>query len=188
MLGVVVLVWGYYVLGNREAKNITIGFLGGGGLESKTVLPLGEGQVVESAGFDAKKYTHTVLGFSFEYLKGYSISSFGNYFDSNGETILLQKEGGGSGLQVLITPFDEEVSLTVSRIKKDLPKLSVLEPVEFTVDGKVKAVTFVSNNNLDTGKSFEAWFVYRRNLYQVSSAEESKELFEKVIKTWMLQE
>jgi hypothetical protein len=115
------------------------------------VLPIGEGQTVKNVGFSNKEYKHSILGFSFEYTKEYSISSFGNYFDSNGETILLQDKENTKGLQILITPFDENIDLTINRIKKDLPKLSVLDGNEQYIGNgsiKVQVVIFKSNNKI----------------------------------------
>lgn len=190
LLALVLLVWGFLSFkggdGNSPINNLL-------GTESNKTeeLPLGEGQTVTNIAGGDKEYKHTVLGFSFNYSKDYSISSFGNFFDSNGETILLQNTGGVQGLQILVTPFDEDISLTAKRIKKDLPSLSVVNEKEIQIGGgdiKVQAVTFESSNNLSTGKSIEGWFVYRKNLYQISSSEISKDLFEKVISTWKLEE
>jgi hypothetical protein len=184
------LVWAFFALKNNDGdKNIINNIFEVNNNES--VLPIGEGQTVKNVGFSNKEYKHSILGFSFEYTKEYSISSFGNYFDSNGETILLQDKENTKGLQILITPFDENIDLTINRIKKDLPKLSVLDGNEQYIGNgsiKVQVVIFKSNNNLTTGKSIEAWFVYRGNLYQVSSLESSSELFDDIIKTWKLEE
>ncbi len=184
---IAILLWVYFSFG-KEKNSFLPGILGGENITER--VPLGEGQSVENVSFGEKKYKHTLLGFSFNYLKDYNISSFGNFFDSNGETVLLQEGSGEQGLQILITPFDEDISLTAKRIKKDLPTLSVIEEKEIQLgqDIKVQAVVFQSNNNLTTGKSLEAWFVYRNNLYQVSSLESSKELFDKVINSWKLEE
>jgi hypothetical protein len=187
LIVIAILLWAYFSFG-KEKNSFLPGILGGKNITER--VPLGEGQSVENVSFGEKRYKHTLLGFSFNYLKDYNISSFGNFFDSNGETVLLQKGSGEQGLQILITPFDEDISLTAKRIKKDLPTLSVIEEKEIQLgqDIKVQAVVFQSNNNLTTGKSLEAWFVYRNNLYQVSSLESSKELFDKVINSWKLEE
>mgnify|MGYP001575498671 CR=1 FL=1 len=146
--------------------------------------PLAEGQTVTDSG-SQKKFNHSILGFSFLYNKDYSISSFGNYFDSNGQTILLQKDSI-QGLQILITPFDEDISLTGSRIKKDLPSL-VMQNIKEELIGETNVVIFESTNNLSTGKSLEGWFIYRKNLYQISSSLEASELFQGIINKWQWQ-
>ena len=189
LLIIVLIIWLVFSFGkNKDVAKITDLFNVEGA--NSEVLPLGEGQVVTDVSFNDKQYKHTILGFGFTYPKEYSISSFGNFFDSTGETVLLQKADKVQGLQVLITPFDEDIDLTIKRIKKDLPTLSVLEGKEVQIgsESKVQSVVFSSDNNLTTGKSLEAWFVYRRNLYQISGGEDSKELFDKVISSWKLEE
>ncbi len=188
LLCVVCIIWGFFALKKDGSKSVIDSLLIN---TSSEAMPLGEGQTVKDLTFGGKEYKHGLLGFSFKYPKEYTISSFGNFYDSNGETILLQNEDKSRGLQVLITPFDEDTSLTLKRIKKDLPTLSVLEGVESEVGNsskKVAIVTFKSTNNLSSGKSLEAWFIYRNNLYQVSSLEASKELFDELIKTWIFEE
>lgn len=189
LLSLLCIIWVFFVFKKDDGKSVIDSFTQSNA--SSEVLPLGEGQTIKDLTFGGKEYTHIQLGFSFKYPKEYTISSFGNFYDSNGETILLQNEDKSRGLQVLITPFDEDTSLTLNRIKKDLPSLSVLEGVETEIgsDGKkVAVVTFKSTNNLSNGKSLEAWFIYRNNLYQVSSLEASKELFDELIKTWIFEE
>ncbi len=190
LLLLVIVVWIFLSYdNNKDGSKVTDIFKTGDVVEE--VLPLGEGQKVVDASFGLKQYRHTILGFGFDYPKEYSISSFGNFYDSTGETVLLQKADKVQGLQVLVTPFDEDVSLTIKRIKKDLPTISMSEEREIQVgqdEKKVQIVIFRSSNSLSTGKSIEGWFVYNKNLYQVSSPEDSKDLFDKVISTWKLEE
>ncbi len=183
------MVWGFFSFKIDNGSSVLSGLLNTE--KDPAYLPLGEGQTVEDLNFSSKEYKHSILGFSFIYPKEYSISSFGNFFDLSGETILLQNKENSSGLQVLVTPFDEDIALTLKRIKKDLPSLSVLDGMEQEIgaaDVKVQAVVFKSDNNLTTGKSIEAWFVYRKNLYQISSPDMSVGLFQDIIKTWKLEE
>lgn len=189
LLSLVCIIWAFFAFKKDGGKSVIDSLTQTN--TSTEIFPLGEGQTVKDLTFGGKEYKHALLGFGFKYPKEYTISSFGNFYDSNGETILLQNEDKSRGLQVLITPFDEDITLTLKRIKKDLPSLSVLEGVETEIgdDGKkVAVVIFKSTNNLSSGKSLEAWFIYRNNLYQVSSLEASKELFDELIKTWIFEE
>jgi hypothetical protein len=155
---------------------------------------VGEGQTVSDIDASTKLYANTVLGISFDYVAGYTLSTFGNYYDSTGQTILLQKNADGGteqGLQVLVTPFDEDISLTAARIKKDLPAVAMSNVSETTLDaegGKVAAVVFDSANASSMGQSHEAWFVWNGNLYQISAPQDSAGLFEKVKNTWRFQQ
>lgn len=190
LLIVVAIIWAFFSYGDNKEGDLVKSFTETGN-DKKETLPLGEGQTVTESLFGSKQYKHTILGFGFSYPDEYTISSFGNFFDSVGETVLLQKVDKAQGLQVHITPFEEDVELSIKRIKKDLPSLSVLEAREVQIgskEKKVQMVVFESDNNLSTGKSYEGWFVYRNNLYQISSSAESKELFDKIISTWKLEE
>jgi hypothetical protein len=190
LLVIVVCIVSFFSLRkNKESGSVLDVFSSDNSKEEQ--LPLGEGEKVESSILGKNKYVHSQLGFSFEYPKDVSISSFGNFYDSNGQTVLLQKKDSSEGLQVLITPFDEDIQLSIKRIKKDLPKLNITSEKEESIGeevNNVQIVTFRSDNNLTTGKSIEGWFVYRKNLYQISSTESSDEVFNELINSWKLEE
>lgn len=190
LLVLVICTVGFFSLRNKENGNTVLDILSSNSSKEEK-YPLGEGEKVESSILGKNKYVHSQLGFSFDYSKDYTISSFGNFYDSNGQTILLQKKDSSEGLQVLITPFDEDIQLSIKRIKKDLPKLNITSEKEESIgeeENNVQIVTFRSDNNLTTGKSIEGWFVYRNNLYQISSTESSDEMFNELIKSWKLEE
>jgi len=153
-------------------------------------IPVGEGQEVASVSRDENIYKHKILGFSFSYAKDYNISSFGNYSETDGETILLQKNEGKDGLQVLINAFDENIVLDENRIKKDLPNLSIINPKNVIIGGdtnNVRGISFESNNSLSSGKSIEFWFVYKKNLYQITAKDNSGEVLNKILESWKLE-
>lgn len=148
------------------------------------IIPLGEGQEI-SEGILSNNFRHKILGFSFEYNPEYNISSFGEFFSPVGETILIQKYG--EGIQVLITPFEEDLNLTTSKIKKDLPLLDIKNPKEQKIgQTEINAVFFESTNALSIGNTYEVWFIFNKNLYQISGSINHKELFDKIIRTWKL--
>ncbi|OHA79274.1 MAG: hypothetical protein A2747_02425 [Candidatus Yonathbacteria bacterium RIFCSPHIGHO2_01_FULL_44_41] len=135
---------------------------------------------------DSKKYTDELLGFSFAYPVTYSISSFGSPDDNAGETILIQKEGGEKGIQVLITPFDEDIVLTETRIRSDIPDLAITDVYTQKVgtrENAVQTVVFTSINSL-MGKSNEAWFVYKGKLYQMSAPVDVHDVFATMLNSW----
>ena len=128
-------------------------------------------------------YTDTDYGFSFSYPEGYTASAFSDLEGT--KTILLGSEASKSGAQVFISLFDEDIVLTVERIKEEMPELVVLEPQNISVDGAT-GVVFRSTNALDT-ESRELWFIYTGNLYQISiptTIQTRPELFDAIIKTW----
>lgn len=170
-----------------------------GALSSQTTPSvLGEGQVTSAIAPNKERYTNTLVGFSFLYPKEFTISSFGSPYDETGETVLLQSlEAGLSGrdkergLQILITPFDEDIILTVERIRKELPSLAVVNAKEVSfgsaavskIDRTAWGVIFGSKNSF-MGKSHEAWFVFEKRLYQISAPADSEELFNEVVRSW----
>lgn len=147
-------------------------------------LPRGESVTVLALGL--KKYTHSLLGFSFEYPAQFSISSFGSAYDDTGETVLLQGGKEEKGLQVLITPFDEDVALTEERIHRDIPDLVMFDVATQTLGNEkktVQAVVFTSTNSF-MGKSVEAWFVRNGQLYQLSAPAAAQDVFTKALDSW----
>lgn len=147
---------------------------------------LGAGQSITELSPVTKKYTHALIGFSFTYPSVFTVSSFGSVYDSSGETILLQNDGGKKGLQVLITPFDEDTVLTAVRIHRDIPGMvmSNVSPRTLGAPGRsAQAIVFTSNNSL-MGESREAWFVREKRLYQVSAAVDIGDTFMSVLDSW----
>lgn len=147
---------------------------------------LGVGQSVTELSSVTKKYTHALIGFSFTYPAVFTVSSFGSVYDSSGETILLQNDGGKKGLQVLVTPFDEDTVLTAVRIHRDIPDMvmSNVSPRILGAPGKsAQAIVFTSNNSL-MGESREAWFVREKRLYQVSAPVDVGDTFSSVLDSW----
>lgn len=147
--------------------------------DATTTTVLGRGQSIAVLSAEVKKYTHTLLGFSFTYPSSFSISSFGSSDDDVGETILLQADGGKRGLQILITPFDEDVTLTEERIHHDILDIVMSDVSTRTVgvgEKSVQAIMFTSANS-SMGKSREAWFVREKRLYQISAPESAESVF-----------
>lgn len=128
----------------------------------------------------ASTYTDTDYGFSFSYPMAYTTSAFSDTEDT--KTILLGSFASKSGTQIFISPFDEDIILTIERIKKEMPDLVVLEPQSLSVDG-IPGVVFQSTNALNT-ESWEFWFVRKGNLYQVSTPTANKDLFDVIITKW----
>lgn len=129
---------------------------------------------------DSMAYTDTDYHFSFLYPRVYHARSFSDLEDT--KTVLVEDQDIKQGLQVFVSPFDEDITLTTERIKKEMPDLVVLEPQNISMDG-VTGVAFRSTNALST-ESSELWFVHNGNLYQVSAPVTSKDLFDAIITKW----
>lgn len=129
-------------------------------------------------------YTNDVFGFVFKYPSTYTASSLGPTVADTGDTILVQNNKG-SGFQIVITPFDEEVSeLTEARVRQDIPdmKMEGVMPVLLGANGK--GLAFASDNEAFDGASREVWFVYKGYLYQISTYLKDDPLLQAVFGTW----
>lgn len=99
-------------------------------------------------------------------------------------TTLIFEDTSGHGLQILITPFDDIRELTEDRVREDLPDLMMtdVQPVEIGSD--YRGLAFKSDNDAFGGASREVWFVFRGNLYQISTYEKMDGLLKAVFATW----
>ena len=149
----------------------------GGGAEA--VKEIEEDKATLSTPVTAVRYENTKYGFSFEKPSGYTV---GVLRDDVGETLLVQNAKISSGFQVYITPVDGPVILTKEQIQKDLPGTAVNNAKTFKLDGKADGIMFESSGS--AGDSFEVWFAYQNNLYQVSSYKAYAPELQKIMNTW----
>jgi hypothetical protein len=88
------------------------------------------------------------------------------------------------GLQIRIQKADEDIEITPERIATDIPDIALKDPQMFTLDGKARGTMFSSNDPAFNGASKEVWFVYKRDVYQVSSYLTYDELVKQILGTW----
>jgi hypothetical protein len=112
---------------------------------------------------DYTTYTDPVYGFSFPYPADFAVS---NFFADDGETYvaLLENSRLNLGIQIVVTPTDQDTAITAADIS---PSVIVDNPVEFFLPDGIPALRFYSKDDegKDTG---EIWFIYEGNLYQIS--------------------
>lgn len=135
-------------------------------------------QAVEESytqGSELETYRDASGRFSFAYPPAYSVGAF-----DTGEqhTVLLQNNEQGVGLQILASPFDEDIVLTEARIRQDLPGLDMRNVRRVRVDG-IPALLFASSGS-DFGQSIELWFVHRGFLYQLTTYAHLASLMDRV--------
>ncbi len=133
-------------------------------------------------------YTDPDYGFSFDRPDGFTVTRFQ---DEKGDVVLAQGPANQT-FQIFISPFDEEGPITSPRIKQDLPKMLIQNPIEAEIGG-VPALVFFSNKE-SLAKTREVWFVYPENplpngnqLYQVSAPGEFDQELSKIMATWKFQ-
>ena len=143
----------------------------------------------------SKIYEDTDYGFSFFYPENFSVGAFSDA--ENTKTILVQNAENTAGIQIFISAFDENITLTPERIKKDVPDIAMSDVKSISVgqeqrsdlgvpalrsDLDANAVSFNSNNS--TGQSREVWFVYKSNLYQMSAPIAASGILDTIITIW----
>lgn len=139
------------------------------------------------------RFVHPGRGFSLDLPGGFATSSIP---DDRGELLMFQR-GPRESFQIYIAPFDEEGPLSVERIRRDLPSLTMADARTIELDS-VPAVVFQSadeslaSRELGTsGKTFEVWFVYPESplpdgndLYQIMTYAEYGDDLIRILKTW----
>lgn len=147
-----------------------------------------------------KNYTNSDYGFSLKMPEGFEARTI--HDDASGsESIMLegsrdsansttstdsvQAGSGPVGIQILITPFDEDiVVLDAARIHQDLPALSITDEQVVEVGPTNKGLAFKSDNDAFGGASREVWFVYKGHLYQISTYQRLDSLLQAIFGTW----
>lgn len=142
--------------------------------EPYVVPPLGE------------TYTNDEYRFSVILPEGFGARSGENEF--GGDTVVLEDDSA-NGVQIIISPFDEAPEgkgyvLTAERITQDLPDMTIADTQSVEVGENNKGIAFKSDNPAFDGASREVWFVFRGNLYQISTYERLDELLKTMFGTW----
>lgn len=126
-------------------------------------------------------YTNKDFGFSFIQPAGYTVGSFDQ---GDSTVILVQDANKKNGVQILVSPFDEDIVLSTDRIKKDLPNITLNEVGSVRVGNAVIAVSFTSNFSTFGVPSRNVWFVYKKHLYQISAPTVSRDTLLTLVSTW----
>jgi hypothetical protein len=105
--------------------------------------------------------------------------------DSGATTILLQNEDKTDGVQIIVTPFSEDLhTLTADRIHQEIPDMKISEPQPVQIGDNYTGLAFKSDNEEFNGASREVWFVFRGNLYQISTYDRLDPLLKSIFGTW----
>src|SRR3989344_3950884 len=129
----------------------------------------------------SKEYTNDTYHFSLTLPEGFEARSMKQEV---GETIVFEN-GSGDGIQIIITPFDEDLHvLTKERVQADVPGMQITDEQSVEIGDNYIGLAFKSDNPAFDGASREVWFVFRGNLYQVSTYERLDSLLKKMFSTW----
>ncbi|MES2216485.1 MAG: hypothetical protein V4481_04290 [Patescibacteria group bacterium] len=161
----------------------------GAGSSSKNILPTATDPSVATStpiytldSATAKTYIDSIYHFSFRYPGDFKASPI----TAEGvTTILVQDSKAAAGFQIDITPMDEDIqTLTVERIKQDLPGIYMESPQDVVLGASGKGVAFFGDDPAFGGKSREVWFVYKKTLYQIRTYVRYDSLLKAVLGTW----
>lgn len=127
----------------------------------------------------SNQYLDPQYKFSFSKPEGFVITSFK---DEGGYTVLLQDKDK-NGIQIYISPFDEDIVLTGERIKKDIPDI-VMNNIQTISVGGVQAQAFEGQNSIFGGATHEVWFVHQYALYQIVTKPALESTLQTIITSW----
>ena len=144
-----------------------------------------------------KEYKNDTYGFSLKMPESFEATEIQNQGDTSegGVTLVLQNKTG-DGIQIVISPFDEDAgqgyTLTKERILQDIPDMQIEDEqaVEIgdpsTGSGQVtyKGIAFLSDDEVFGGQSRAVWFVYQGQLYQINTYARLDGLLQNIFSTW----
>lgn len=134
-----------------------------------------------------KEYDNSAYGFSLEMPADFAAQDIPADPDGTPETIVLQDQNG-NGIQIAVSPFDEDAAgsytLTADRIHQDVPDMEIIDAQPVEVGTHYTGLAFKSDNDAFGGASREVWFVFRGNLYQISTYERLDDLLRQIFATW----
>ncbi len=134
-----------------------------------------------------KEYDNSIYNFSLKMPADFTAQDIPGDPDGTPETIVLQDQND-NGIQIAVSPFDEDTTgsytLTADRIHQDVPDLEILDPQPVEVGEHYTGLAFKSNNDAFGGDSREVWFVFRGNLYQISTYARLDDLLRQIFQTW----
>jgi len=133
--GLIIIGGSFYILNqNEEVENSAISYQFEDTTENTDALILGEGYA---------RFTHPEFGFSVEYPKELEVTAFEE--EEGAETIVFSTLEDPSvaledkvGFQIFVSPFEEELVLTLERIREDLPFAKIEEPVNVVIGTKTE--------------------------------------------------
>src|SRR3989344_1245770 len=124
-----------------------------------------------------EEYRNEQYGFSLTMPEGFTAREV--------EDSIVLEDSSANGIQIMITPIDEDIpALTVERIKADIPDMQISDEQVVEVGSSRTGLAFRSDNEAFGGASREVWFVFRGNLYQISTYDRLDPLLQAIFQTW----
>lgn len=144
----------------------------------------GDSEIENGAGTTNSTHeTYQSSVFSFSYPKENTVSEFKEGEDGEIQTILVQKNG--RGVQISVSAFDEDITITEARIKADIPDMIVKNsrPQSLGASASAQGLYFESIDDAGT-PTREFWVIYNRELYQFRAYESEEKILKGIIESW----
>lgn len=105
--------------------------------------------------------------------------------DENGARTILLQNDKGEGIQIMITPYPNDPHIiTADDVRASIPGMKVTDEQPVVIGSDYTGVAFKSDNDAFGGDSREVWFVFRKNLYQISTYGRLDPLLKDMFATW----
>lgn len=138
---------------------------------------------IGGVGWEVKSGTlvNTLYGFSVAVPDGLKVNSFSQ---DDGDFYLMQGELDNIkdfSFQIFVREYGDNVNINIAMIKKDIPDLKMIEPIEIKTDGD-DTVAFYSQD--DGEKYREIWIIHNGYLYQIISKASNDNITGQIMETW----
>lgn len=127
-------------------------------------------------------YENKTYSFSLRMPDGFSAQELPTD-ESGADTIILQNEKG-DGIQIRISPFEDIHVLSADMVKENISDMDITAVEKVDIGADHSGIAFVSDNEAFEGGSREVWFVFRGNLYQISTYARLDTLLKAMFATW----
>lgn len=129
-----------------------------------------------------KPYTNTTFNFSLNIPEDFTATES---VLGDTHTIVFQN-AKDEGIQIVVAPYDDKgvKVLTKDMIQSAIPDMKITDDQVLEIGNDYKGLAFKSDNDAFDGDSREVWFIYKDNLYQISTYSRFDELLKQMFGTW----
>lgn len=129
-----------------------------------------------------KVYANSTYGFSLKIPEDFSTRES----NMNSSHTIVFENTKGEGIQIVISPYDVKgvKVLTKDMIQSAILDMKITDDQVLDVGASYRGVAFKSDNDAFNGDSREVWFIFKDNLYQISTYSRFDELLKAMFATW----
>ncbi|MEK7646685.1 MAG: hypothetical protein AAB381_03270 [Patescibacteria group bacterium] len=132
------------------------------------------------AGSAIETYRDEAYSFSIDLPRNTRVESTS---EEGGTVRIVSDPSSGKVFQIYIQETgDATLNITESRIRQDIPDLSIRDVQSVEISTGATGTAFISTD--DKGEKREVWFAFRGVLYQISAPIESDTFLRSILNTW----